>query len=134
VNALEVRDAVQLDMRISFLGVLSDAHHFIDFCSPALRHTITVESWRQKHEQPNTTTALISYLSVLYPLPAMLVSTVVEHLSFREKSLRAPVVDMLRTCLTKIEFDERYQNESCKTDIATMFFPLLPAVRTLNLV
>ena len=69
---------------------------------------------------------LLSRLRSEYPLCALLIDDYIRHLSAKEAVIRDQVIDTLRLWLCKHDYDKRWRN--AKPLIATMLFPLIPAV------
>ena len=69
---------------------------------------------------------LLSTLRSAYRLCSLFLDDYVHHLSAREAVIRDAVIDSLRLFLTKQDHDARWR--SAKPLIATMLFPLIPAL------
>jgi hypothetical protein len=65
-----------------------------------------------------------------YRIPALFIDDFCKNLNLEETFIKDKVVNSLRMVLTKLDYDAKFQE--IKTDLATMFLPLLPGVSRLT--
>lgn len=79
---------------------------------------------------PKNSSVLKEYLKRHY-LAGLLVKEVVRSLSSNHKDIRMKSLKLLKDVLTKIDFDERYQEPEVKKRTFGIFFPFIIAVRSI---
>ncbi len=60
LDALDVRDAVQLEMRLTFLQLLSDADHYVEVCAPRTVDAATIGVWMSRAQSVRKTSSFSS--------------------------------------------------------------------------
>ena len=113
----DVQTSVALEMKAAFIQIFIDSDWFIEICEP---HVIEVEDLQNSTVQES--------IQTIYPLVSIAIEFVVKHFNFITTVHRPRVIDLLRVHLIKFDYDSRFQEESLKSQIATMFFPFVPAL------
>jgi hypothetical protein len=89
-----------------FLQIVIDYEHYIPMCLPALDLSL-----EQTLEPSN------------HFLCGILIESCIKDIVNKERVVRTRSLNIIRTILTKHEYDKRYQNADIKTKIATLYFP-----------
>lgn len=96
------------ELKIIFLQVIVDYEHYVPMCLPSLERSIVDQELFYSQ-----------YLS------GLLIEHCVKDIINKERVVRTRSLNLIRSVLTKHEYDKRYQSKECKEKVATLYFPLL---------
>eukprot|EP00466_Bigelowiella_natans_P013414 jgi/Bigna1/136600/aug1.34_g11308 len=122
MDSVDTMDAVLVDLKADFLHiVLIDNKNTLKIINPSR----TSKKW---NEAKSSNDDILTTIAEANPFLNFLIEFSRTHLTSEERTVQEKIVALLQGFMEKIDYDSRYQDPETRSQISTMFAPLLEVI------